>query len=512
MKNLISLLLLLPLLISSHPQDEVTLLKWAGPPGSRPDTYEEWVAQHPYDKFEYRLSRIEYGDHRAGTVAILTQQSIAQSLNSQISQLIDNLRREGNTVLSYEVSGGTPETLRAFLKNLYVNNGIEGALFIGNLPVCWFEIANDFNQYGYAQFPIDLFYMDLDGTWLDTMTTGNGKYDGHEGAVNPEIYVGRLLPTGIGDDTLLLKSYFRRDNAYRFDTLELVHKALVFVDDDWIPWAEQWASDVALLYPDTAKYWDAETTRASVYRPKLNTPRACVAVFAHSSPSLHQFYYNNHSSTDYYYSSEYTSQNPPANFYNHFACSFERYTSAGYGGGRAAFAQDYGLGAIGSTKTGSMLEFYYFYEPLSRQKNLGQAFKDWFIYITDNGVDFMELCWHYGMTLIADPFLKPTGHIVEVAESPGASLAPNRCPMITSIARDRIVIQLGNKMVAGVNVAAFDCQGRKVRTILSRKDMPAQTEIVWDFSDQSGRQLPKGIYIIKGQTGGQSWQKKVIRL
>jgi len=32
-------------------QDGVPLLRWAGPPGSRPGTYEEWIADHPYTPF-----------------------------------------------------------------------------------------------------------------------------------------------------------------------------------------------------------------------------------------------------------------------------------------------------------------------------------------------------------------------------------------------------------------------------------------------------------------------------
>ena len=74
------------------------------------------------------------------------------------------------------------------------------------------------------------------------------------------------------------------------------------------------------------------------------------------------------------------------------------------------FTDGYGLGEIGSTKTGSMLDFEYFYEPLGEGSTLGEAFRDWFTFITENGVTFDELCWHYGMALLGDPFLKPTGH------------------------------------------------------------------------------------------------------
>lgn len=404
--------------LSGAPQDEVTLLRWAGPPGSRPGTFKEWIAVHPYTNFFVKTGKMVIGDGRSGTVAIITEESIASSLTNELDQLILDLQQEGYTVMSYEVSGGTPDSLRSFLYDLYNSDGIEGALFIGNLPVAWFQVADDFNEYGYAEWPVDLFYMDLDGEWSDDFRHVTGGlvpgqdsiFDGHSGNLSPEIYIGRLLPTGIGNDTLLIKNYLTKDDAYRHSNIELQHRALVYVDDDWEYWAPSWSSNVSLLYDNVLCVSDPNTTRASDYRVRLDTVRAWVSVFAHSWPGGHQFYYNDHNSVDYYWSSEYTSQDPPANFYNHFACSFARYTENGYGGGRTIFNQSYGVGAIGSTKTGSMLEFYFFYLPLSQEKTIGEAFREWFAHITQWGVTFDELCWHYGMTLLGDPFLKPSGH------------------------------------------------------------------------------------------------------
>ncbi len=488
----------------------IPLLRWAGPAGTRPGTYEEWVEQNPYPDFSYTLDKIIYGDGRAGNVVILTQQSIAGALTNEINQLMDNLQSEGYTIFSYQISGGTPESLRAFLQNLYTINNIEGALFIGNLPVAWFEIANDFGSYGYTQFPIDLFYMDLNGTWLDTMGTGNGKYDGHTGDINPEIYIGRLMPTGIGIDTILLKNYFRKDNAYRHDTLALPHRALFFCDDDWIPWASQWAYEVSLLYSDTMNYWDAETTRASVYRAKLDTAQAWVSVFAHSWPGGHQFKYNDGNSYDYYYSYEYTNQNPPTNFYNHFACSFARYTENGYGGGRSIFNQGYGLGEVGSTKTGSMLDFYYFYQPLSQQKTLGQAFKDWFTHITSNGVTFDELCWHYGMTLLGDPWLKPTGHNYEIAEITTDKLSP--LIIYNTLSAKQVEISLNINSPCSVNIVVYDCLGRVVKRLIHQKYTTSNQRILWQFNDENGNIIPSGIYIISAELSGKVYTGKVIKL
>jgi len=512
------LLFSLSFCLYSAEQDEIPLLRWAGPDGSRPGTYEEWIAQNPYTDFSYVLNKIVRGDGRSGTIAILTEQSIAASIVNEIDQQIDNLQYEGYTVLSYEISGGEPETLRAFLHDLYTTDNIEGALFIGNLPVAWFEIANDFNTYGYTQFPIDLFYMDLDGTWLDTMNTGNGKYDGHTGDVNPEIYIGRLVPQGLGDDTLLLKNYFAKNNSYRRGTLRLQARALVFVDDDWIPWAPEWAEDVSLLYSDTMSYWHPETTRASVYRVKLDTTQAWVSVFAHSWPGGHQFVYDGGTHYDYYYSTEYTNQDPPANFYNFFACSFCRYTESGNcGGNRAIFNQTSGVGTIGSAKTGSMLDFNYFYRALghsdTQDNTLGEAFKYWFDCIYDSvGMDFDRLCWHYGMALLADPFLKPAGHTVGVQEitsdvigTPGLTILGN--PVTT-----HIPLQLSLDKAEDVKISLYDCSGRRVAHLMNRRITKGKHMLSLRLTDQTSSPLPQGIYILVVRTSKKTITKKIIKI
>ena len=206
-------------LLSGTPQDEVTLLRWAGPPGSKPGTFKEWIISHSYTNFSVKLGRTVIRNRKGSTVAILIGSTVASSVTDEINQLMTNLQEEGYTVSSYEVSGGTPESLRSFLQGLYNTNNIEGALFIGDLPVAWFQVKNDFNEYGYAEWPIDLFYMDLDGNWFDTLkyhlvdTLVPGQdsiYDAHSGNLSPEIYIGRLTPTGIGDDTLLIKNYLSK--------------------------------------------------------------------------------------------------------------------------------------------------------------------------------------------------------------------------------------------------------------------------------------------------------------
>ncbi len=494
-------LIIFVITLEAAEQDEVTLLRWTGPPGSKPGTFKEWISANPYSELSV-IKSLEMGKIRAGEkVAILVEKSIASGLDGEISQLTSNLNSDGYSVLYYELSGGTPDSLRSVLCSLYVNDSIEGALFIGNLPVAWFQIKNDFDTYGYREWPIDLFYMDLDGEWIDslkydavdTLVAGQDSiYDIHRGDLSPEIYVGRLTPTGIGNDTLLLQNYFLKDNRYRTDSIRLQERALFYIDDDWEVFAPSWSASVARIYNDTLLVTHPESTTAYRYRQRLDTVRAWVSVFAHSSPSGHSFYYSNRDSIDRYYSYEYTTQDPPANFYNHFACSFDRYTSNGYGGGRSIFNQSYGLASIGSTKTGSMLDFDSFYQPLSEGKNLGEAFRDWFTYILQNGVTFNELCWHYGMTLLGDPFLKPLGHSSGIEDVPVLSYNDFKISPIVSSRLSNVEIKCAFTSNIFADIKLYDCSGRFLKILFSGIIEKGSNKISLPLEE-----IESGVYFIK---------------
>jgi len=404
------------------------------PFGREPGTFEEWIIEHPYsDNFETelieRLSSVEEQDQ--GCVAIITEWDIYPELEEEIRELALRLWLDCYTVLNYRTSGGTPDQLRNFLRTLYYNEGIKGALLIELLPIAFYQARcfEGSSDEVYEEWPIDLFYMDLDGIWEDNFIFPrpnyqpqpgqDGIYDTHtdgNGDVEPEIFIGRLI-TGCNNQyekIERLKNYFSKDFNYRYGINTFPPQVLVYVDDDWASHAPVWAQNMAMLYPEPIIVNDPEITRAIDYRERLNTSRAHVFVAVHSSSMSHTFYYNNHHSHESYCAAEYVNQNPPIYFYNFFACSFCRYTEnndyPSYGGGCAIFNNN-GVGAIGSTKTGSMWEIDPFYLPLSQGKTMGDAFSDWFKDIAIGGFHETERDWYYGMTLLGDPFLKPKGHI-----------------------------------------------------------------------------------------------------
>jgi hypothetical protein len=128
-------------------------------------------------------------------------------------------------------------------------------------------------------------------------------------------------------------------------------------------------------------------------------------------------YFAGRDSNDWFYANEIPTVNPEGRFWNLFACSNARFTEWNFSGGRYVFSTDHGLGSIGSTKTGSMLEFQDWYRPLADGANLNGAFRDWFSARAAGGFNPSERSWFYGMALIGDGTLKPRGNPLAIADA-----------------------------------------------------------------------------------------------
>jgi len=394
---------------------DITILQWVDPEGRQPMTYEEFTQGLPPQE-PLAIKRIcgtslvpsEKGSPSAPLVLVIVNSSIQPDIQGSLDQYVSDLENEGYSVTVYATSGGTPSDLRAYLQG-ELSNGLVGCLLVGDLPVPWYEMDDDFS--GYAQFPIDLYYMDLDGTWTDSDV--DGLYDGHSdggGDRYPDIWVGRLtVNTLSGNATALLQNYFEKNHAYRTGDIILNNRALVYVDDDWIPWADVWDADVGLAYDTRTLVKDGATTIASDYKDRLDDNYEWIQLCAHSSACSHSFKIGNEWTGGSVSYTDIQSIDPVALFYNLFACSNCRYIETDYMGGWYVFANTYGLAAVGSTKTGGMLDFDKFYTPIGQGKSLGESFKEWFIAV--GPYDLHDRQWHYGMTLLGDPTLSTQPYI-----------------------------------------------------------------------------------------------------
>jgi len=396
----------------SQNKDDYTKIKvtrWSDPT-TRPETYQEYLNARSFDqKFDSRLS---YSSALEGSnICMVVNADLYPEMEDSLSVFLFDLESEGYNVNVYTANNdGDEQALRDLLISEWTTRTIEGTIFIGDLALAWYEMTEPEDWGGaHVEFPIDLYYMDLDGNWIDS--DSDGKYDDHTGSLYADIWVGRLwahtLTHWDADEISLMNSYFGKNHRYRKGSLRLEDKALAYLDDDWQMYG--WEYDVQLAYPTTDSVIDVYQTTSSDYGIRLkeltNNRYENLLVTVHSSPQLHAF--NNGDNTSSYFYNYWIEQlDMQALFYNLFACSNCRPTASDYMGGWYIFQSRYGLLAVGTTKTGSMLQFDDYYRPLGGGATFGEAFKSWAVQNMETGAGEISRPWFYGSLLLGDPTLK----------------------------------------------------------------------------------------------------------
>ena len=392
--------------------DDIPVTRWPAelePDPITPDGHAERVLVEGPLVVDYLGARSPRATQRAeaarGRVLVMVESNLAERLADALDVFVDDLTLDGHSVLLEAASGGTAAELKLHLAELHAEDeGLEGALLVGELPMEWFEFFNDYGTYGYAVFPTDLALMDLDGSWEDT--DGNGIFDRHTdgaGDAAPELWVGRLIVGSLMDDEVdVLEAYFERNHAYRRGEILPDGSSLVYVDDDWAWWAGEYAQEIEQGFPDITEESEEQTTRKDDYIPRLTQDYDNIAVFVHSSPSEHYFVYRGN------YDTMGWSQVPSdttALFYDLFACSNANIAESVNMGAVYALGTEFGLLALGSTKTGSMLERSAYYGRLGDFEDFGHAFVGWWEAVHPYDVS-QRNNWYYGMIQIGDPTLR----------------------------------------------------------------------------------------------------------
>jgi hypothetical protein len=286
--------------------------------------------------------------------------------------------------------------------------------------VVWFEVANDYNGYagnnnqgyGYAVWPCDLYYMDINGTWSDT--DENGIYDSHTGNVQPEIFVGRISTANMG--TLLsekagLENYLDKNHKFWMGHTTVNKKfGLSYTSADWSNYS-YFRTDIQYLYGSTnydqIKYGDAVFGKADYLSRLTNNRYEFIQVASHAD-----YYYMSSLSGGYLYSNEIFNNGTKAIGYNLFCCSACNWTAVPSNSNQGFLASSHiynannsSLVVVGSTKTGSMLNFDKFYTPLGQGKTIGESLKQWWINACGTTHSNYIIYWHYGMSIIGDPLI-----------------------------------------------------------------------------------------------------------
>ena len=387
---------------------------------------ELWSRWHQVD-FEYSVSYADYlsdcmrfdteirsvlsfplplDGETGGRVAIVVNSDLYPEIEDDLITWVADINSDGFEVLLIEATFETVEDLRSALRSAWRSDeGLVGCILVGDFPVPWYSILDDHGEIE-AEFPCDLYYEDLDGEFIDS--DDDGMFDGHvdgDGDTKPDIWIGRLLASPMSaDEAELVQRYLRRNHLYRTGEITAPHRALLFVDEDWVDLASYWENALGRLYDDIKVITDVNKTNAEEYLKRLADGYEWVDVMVHSGPEAHYFSYR-----DVYsmlYNSELQTAAMNCLFYVPFSCSNSRYVEPDYMGGWYIFGENsFGLSVIGSTKSGSLYYGGEMFGSLSEGNCIGEGFRSWFAeqapYSDDN------ISWFYGLTVLGDPTLRP---------------------------------------------------------------------------------------------------------
>jgi len=391
---------------------DIQVTRWVDPLGRTPLSYQQYILQYPPRPIQVQRLVSPLSPTDQTPFVILVDPVLYPQISASIATYMSDLAGDDFSVMLVQWGGGTPEQVRDSLIAWHNNDLCDGAVIIGGLPIAWFELYEDFNDDGIpdsptmVNFPCDLYYMDLDGLFDDQ--DNDGMYDVHEGNTDAEIWIGQLRASTLTwSEAERINNYFAKDHAYRQGNLVLPSLALNYIDDDWAGGALTWGDALRTAFGAVVTFNDINETTADGYLTELHQGYSCVQVATHSSPFVHSFKENNGSSWGYIQNWEIRNNDPQGYFYNLFACSNCRYVETDYMGGWYIFAQTYGLGAIGSTKTGAMLFFEDYYPVLADMGTFGEALSHWFnLHGNIPGHQMWSRSWFYGMTHLGDPTLR----------------------------------------------------------------------------------------------------------
>ena len=334
------------------------------------------------------------------TVLVVVADYVAAPLAAELAQFQADLTSEGWNVVLENMSGGTAADLKSVLQGT-VN--IDGAIFVGFLPCAWYEE----DYWAPEEFPCELYFMDLDGLWTDT--DSDSLLDSHTGDVAPEIWLGRIdaHAADFGSEIQMLSLYFQKNHLYRTGSLTPPSRALAYIDDDWSSYTDCGLNSIYGAPNVTVVNSESQTTAVN-YLSRLAEGYEFVHLMAHSCPWGHTFKVPG-GMAGTVMAPEIAQVNPNTAFLQLFSCSNARWTETGCLGNWYLFGTDMGLLVSGAAKTGSMLDFEYFYNPVGSGSTFGEAFRDWWAYEAQGGFPDDEKAWFYGNALLGDPTLKPVG-------------------------------------------------------------------------------------------------------
>ncbi|MBD3253854.1 MAG: hypothetical protein GF383_02120 [Candidatus Lokiarchaeota archaeon] len=345
-------------------------------------------------------------------IYVFVNSTIYTNLTSELSQFKDDIVNQGFQIQIINTSMAmfpTHDILKNNLTVAYYQNNLIGAIFIGRIfPIYW-----DYMYYGQQFYTTcDLFYMDLDGQWSNSGLKPNifNSHIAGPGDLYPEIWLANICPESLTNcnHTELYEKYFERNHKYRTGQLMRPHKALLYVDDEWSQWINEWKSNLTAYTGNQLDYFYInETTTASLYKDNLTAIETyeLVHLIVHSSNKSHLFGavpVNNYNPADgIVTSNDIRNLNTQPLFYSFLACYTCNHTFQDNIATEYLFSNNT-LVVVGDGEPGGLWMHQPYYDNLKQGKTFGEAYYNWFQNPQLWAGHINEL---YGMTLLGDPLL-----------------------------------------------------------------------------------------------------------
>ena len=303
----------------------------------------------------------------------------------------------------YLVSVENPTPLE--LRNLIISyqNNLCGVLFVGDVGEAWYETGSGVNH---ETWPCDLYFMDLDGTWTDS---GNdGRFDGHSGNQNPDIFVARLSAVGIsglGSESVLIKRQLSKSHEFWWKSSfqSSGDTALNYIAKEFV--SSHHGSNLNPVFA-SHNVVDKRDNGYSTFSPadylsRLNSEDyGLTHLVCHSTTTLHQI-----TESDPWVQVSQIINNASGNYAITLFCCYACYwksNSSFYLGGAYLFNMGKTMAVIGSTKNCKLggEEKLYFVFPTD---NLGNAYLYWWTHTHSDTHYPDDVHSDYGTTLLGDP-------------------------------------------------------------------------------------------------------------
>ena len=460
-------MLLLTLLLLQAPPPQP--IPYFDPTGRLPSTYEDYAAER-VDEPCIATTVARTGGTDDELVVVFVNAGLLPGIQSRLDTWLADIAAEGFSGKVIEVSGGRPSDLRGILQ-AHRDSGLVGALMVGDLPVAWWEQGAQGEDY-----PLELFFTDLDGTFADN--DGDGKYDNHSGSRAPDIWVGRVYASRLtyGCEEKLVRDWFDRNHAYRSGGLIVPHRGLVYNEVTWYP------NDHGMgnLYSDVTMYNNANTTTAHHYKNELRLGYEFVHVIAHSSPWVHTFFLaGDEPGGGSVFNFEVPALEPNASFYFLNACMCARFTEKDNLGNWYLFARPWSQAVIASTRLMyGLSSVSTFYSAVSNDDCIGEAFLQWH---QGNYSMYHGTCMLGDPTLridVSDPQLCPPATVRRPEESPRGGLDWTDYPL------DSSDFVNGNPDI--------DCSGSDVRIVFD-SGRKVRADTYWSWFNGSQFSQPESV-------------------